>query len=75
MTTVTQTTTATPVLQLRAEHQSTPRESIVDGWYRGDKAKTIPAQRIGFPEFVTGTDKESLLQKRQWVKVSIRACG
>lgn len=63
---------ATTVSDEKADGATT-RTGVVDGWWRGNKAGTIPAYRLGYPEFYDKTDEASLLKKRQWIKVS-RPC-
>lgn len=47
---------------------------MVDGWWRGNKAGTIPVQRPGFPAFYDLKDEASLMLKRQWIKEHLALC-
>ena len=70
--TQTQSSESVGVLKLRSEAEASKpaaRTGPLDGWWRGSRDKRVPAVRPGYPDFYDKTDKESLLKKRQWVKV------
>jgi len=70
----THTAATTPVGTLRLRSHAPPRTGVVDGWWRGNKAGTIPLHRPGYPAFYDLEDEASLLKKRQWIKEHLALC-
>ena len=68
MSTSVQTEIESGKLLLRGDAVEEP--DVIHNWWRADKDGKIPDPvNMGFPDFYRKTDHESLLKKREWIKV------